>query len=366
MNPEASALMQRGIALLNENTPGSLAEAVALFDRAITLRRESLVPGDHWMAYLTAASWMNRGDALTRLGETAALLQALHSYDEALAALRDAPPEANPLYRCRHAIAWMNRGITLHEQGTPASFASAAESFDRGIQLLAGHSEHSLLLACAWMNRGNALLRSEPARVAEARDSALAARGLVANSEREDITAAETGLKARHILCQTMAEFLSGDSASEDPMEMISTATDAVEEGLDLGRHWETRRETRFRSLLRGLFRFGVAVYRARQPQFLPEFVRENLSPPARAAFSDDAEMHTVAAEALQAVARDLHHDGFAAVNTPRFDRLLDTLRALRLVEDRLRELEAERRSGVDAAGAAPTTVVPLSSRPLP
>jgi hypothetical protein len=35
----ASVLMKRGIALLNESTPGSLAEAVTYFDRALALRR---------------------------------------------------------------------------------------------------------------------------------------------------------------------------------------------------------------------------------------------------------------------------------------------------------------------------------------
>jgi hypothetical protein len=344
MKSDASVLMQRGITLLDENTPQSLAEAVALFDRAITLRRESLVPGDHWMAYLTAASWMNRGDSLTRLGEPVGLAEALRSYDEALAVLREAPPETDPLYRRRHAIAWMNRGITLHEKGAAGSFAEAAMSFDQAIELLSGHSEHRLVLACAWMNRGNALLRVEPARVSEARDSARTACGLVAETERLDLTAAETGLKSRHIICQAMAELLSANLPAGDPMDLVSASTDAVEEGLGLVRHWEARGETRFRPLLKGLFRFGVAVYRAHQPQFLTEFVLENLDPAQpQAAFSDNSEMHAAAAEALAATARDLHHDGFAEVNTPRFDRLLETLRALRVTEKRFRELQKER-----------------------
>jgi hypothetical protein len=119
-----------------------------------------------------------------------------------------------------------------------------------------------------------------------------------------------------------------------------------VEEGLELVRHWETQGETRFRPLLKGLFRFGVAVYRAYQPQFLTEFVLENLDPKQEAAFSNDSELHATAAQALAATARDLHHDGFAAVNTPRFDKLLETLRALQITERRLRDLTKAEEGG--------------------
>jgi len=60
---DASALMKQGIAWLNENTEASLTAALHAFDAALAMRRAILQPEDHWMAYLTAASWMNRGCA---------------------------------------------------------------------------------------------------------------------------------------------------------------------------------------------------------------------------------------------------------------------------------------------------------------
>jgi tetratricopeptide (TPR) repeat protein len=336
---DASTLMQRGIALLNESTPASLTAAVELFDQALALRKALWVSGDHWLAYLTAASWMNRGDALTRLGQPAQLIEALRSYDEALLILREAPLELNPLYRRRRAIALLNRGITLHAQETAASFAEAVRSFDQVIALLTGHEEHALILACAWMNRGNALLRTIPPDAPAALDSVQQALRRVQETALTDLVAAETGLKARHILCQAAAEQLVGDPTSEQTRELVAAATDAVEEGLELARHWETRGETRFRSLLTDLFRFGVAVYQAHQPQFLSEFVAENLDP-ARSSFAEDRQMHALAAERLALAARELPPDGFASMDSPRFAQLIETLRTLRETKARLEKLQ--------------------------
>ena len=193
----ASALMKRGIALLDANTPESLAESLPYFDHAIALRGGPRAPGDFWAAYLLAASWMNRGDALTRLGGPDRLAEAVRSYDEALAALRAVPPDTDPRYRRRHAIAWTNRGQCLHAQGTAESVAAAIQSFERGIAVVRDHPEHALLLACAWMNHGNSLLHTQPARAAEAQASAMAALALVKGLEMEEALAAETGLKAR-------------------------------------------------------------------------------------------------------------------------------------------------------------------------
>jgi hypothetical protein len=333
--------MQRGIALLNESTSASLDEAIAFFDRAIALRREEIVAGDHWAAYLLAASWMNRGDALTRLVQTGHLAEAVRSYDEALLVLRGLPLEENPLYRRRHAIAWMNRGITFLAEGTAPSARAAVESFTHSIALVTGHSEHALLLACAWMNRGNAHLRLAPPEISRAYDAALAAVRLVAAHEREDALAGETGLKARHILCQACAELIETGTHPEGLGEFIAVATDAVEEGLNLGRHWEAKGDPRFRPLLTALFRFGVAVYRAHQPQFLGEFVLENLDPlRPDALFAGDREVHAHAVRGLECAALKLPPDGFSFVTDPRFDQLIENLRALRVARERLQGLD--------------------------
>ena len=344
--PDSSALMQRGIALLNAGSEVELRGAVSLFDEAITIRRTLAVAEDHWIAYLTAASWMNRGDALTRLSRVArveSLAEAVRSYDEALAVLHEVPLDANPLYRRRRAIAWMNRGITLQEQGTPESFVEAAASFDRTIETVGENTEHTIVLACAWMNRGNVLLRIAGSHASEARRSAEKAILLARTAEESDPIAAETSLKARHILCQAIAEILAGAPSDEVAGELIPSATDAVEEGLRLARHWEAQGETRFSPLLTGLFGFGVAAYRTYLPHFLADFVLENIDSqvPDRASIglAGQREMYSIAVEALAAAAGELHRDGFASLNTPRFDRLMETLRTLRLIESRARNL---------------------------
>ena len=339
--------MKQGIALLNENTEASLNAAVQAFDRALAMRLAILQPADHWMAYLTAASWMNRADALTRLGHPAGIEEAVRSYDEALALMRHMPIEANPLYRRRLAIAWMNRGISLHQRETPASFSAAAESFERVIEVTREHPEHEFLLACSWTNRGNALLRMEPSRPAEARASAAFALGLLGRVELQEVTAAGTALKARYIICQAAAEMLAGESATGQASDLVSVATDMLEEGIRLARHWEGRGETGFRPMLADFFRFGVAVYRAHLPHFLAEFVLEHLDPTrSPSSLAGDPEMGALAADALAAVARDFQTDGFASVQTPRFSRAMEALRALQQIEGRLRSASAPQVGG--------------------
>lgn len=343
MTPEdASALMKRGIALLNENTPASLAEAVGLFDQALAIRTATRMAGDDWACYLTAASWMNRGDALTRLGQPAQITEAIRSYDEALVLMQAVPLEVNPLYRRRLTIAWVNRGISLHQQETAEGFAGAVQSFERAIEVAREYPEHVLLLACAWMNRGNALLRATPPRLEEVRGSAVVALDLLRKSEREDLLAAETGLKARYLICQAIAELLPYLPVKDEPHELISAATDAMEEGLNLAREWNSRSEANFRPLAGDFFRFGLVAYRTYQPQFLAEFVVENLDPSRpEAGLADDRAMHHAALESLTVVIRELQAEGFARVHTPRFDSLLEMLRVRQWLEKRLAEWRA-------------------------
>ena len=49
--------------------------------------------------------------------------------------------------------------------------------------------------------------------------------------------------------------------------------------------------------------------------------------------------MHTAADEALARAFGEIWRDGFATLNTPRFDRFMETLRQLRVTQVRLSEL---------------------------
>ena len=333
MTAEASALMKRGIDLLNGGTPESLTEAVACFDAAIDLRRRLFTPGDHGAAYLLAASWMNRGDALARLGGAARLAEAVRSYDEALAVLDDAPPGLDPLYRRRHGIAWMNRGLTLQEQAAEPAMAEAIRSFAHAIAVIQGHPEHDLLLASAALNHAKALLSVQPPRATAARHSAHLALERVREIELQSPLAAEIHLKAQILFCHAAETSLVGPTQPAQAQELVSAATDAVETGLLLARHWEERGETCLGSLPTTLFRFGLDLYRRRQPQFLAEFVRETLQA------SVSLEWHRLAAETLASTTRTVPQEGFAYLNTPRGQVVMEGLQTLHFVEQRIREL---------------------------
>ena len=67
--------------------------------------------------------------------------------------------------------------------------------------------------------------------------------------------------------------------------------------------------------------------------RFLPEFVRESLQG------SVSLEWHRLAAETLTAEVRTFPQDDFSFVNTPRHALMMETMQALRFVEDRFRQL---------------------------
>ena len=334
ISEEASTLMKRGIEAMNAGSPARLAEAVTCFDDAIELRRQLFTPGDEGAAHLLAASWMNRGDALTQLGGAERLAEALRSYDEALAALRAAPPEREPQYRGQHALAWMNRGLTLQQQATDEALEESIRSFTRAIDTVQGFPEHDLLLAGVSINHAMSLLAVKPPRAAAARKSAELALAQTSETERQSPVAANISLKAQILLCRAVETHLvSKNQEPDETRELLNAATDAVEAGLALARQWEKRGETCLGALPTVLFRFGLDVYRRRQPQFLPEFVRENLQD------SVSLEWHRLAAETLSAEVRTFPPDDFTFVNTPRHTLMLETVQALRFVEGRFRGL---------------------------
>jgi hypothetical protein len=328
--PESSELMREGIALLEESSPESLREAVALFDRALAIRTRLLVPGDAWLGYVTAASWMNRAEALTRLGAPGELEEALRSYDEALAVLALAPGGQIPLYRRREAIAWLNRGMVLRKLKTGDCLDRAIASFERAIAVPGEETAEAGVLAGAWLNRGAALLELQPARPAEARACALATLRLTAPAEETDAVAAETGLKGRQVLCLALAGLLA--TAPETAPEWSSEATDAVEAGLALARAWQARGETRFHSLQLELFRFGLVAYQKYQPGFLAEYLLDQVQPAAGASLRLDGETRDLALRVLGTAAAEFQLDGFASLTAKGTGALFRALRAIEVI----------------------------------
>lgn len=344
-NAVASGCMKRGIALLNENTTASLTDSLHWFERAIELRRSLRLRENPWYCYVLAAGWMNRGDALTRLGSGGNLAEAVRSYDQALTLLRTLEPESNPLFRKRLALAWINHGLALQEQGTSVSLRAALASFDKAIAILRDpfvleRAESRPILACALTNRGNVLLGLATPAPASARKSVEQALALIAGTEEQELVAAETGLKARHVLCRAIAWQLADRTATTTSEDLVAAATDAVDDGMKLARHWEARGERRFRDLAGELFRFGAHAYQMHQSHFLTEFLLENLDPcRSRDALPVDPKMHAVAGEAIACAFAEIQRDGFRSLNTPHFDRFLKMLRQLCVTQTRLDEL---------------------------
>jgi tetratricopeptide (TPR) repeat protein len=350
INRQASVWMKRGIALLEANTAVSLPEAVAHFDRAIELRRRLPLDADPVYRYGLAAGWMNRGDVFTRLGSKADLAKAVQSYDEALILLNDLPLDANPLFRRRLAIAWQNRGLTLQAQNTPPALLEAARSFETALRTLQADIggtilDRDFLLAAVWLNKAN-LLATEKTTAA-AQQAYLAAQEVlarVAGAEEKNVTEAELGLKARHILCQAIASLLMQTDLGEPVrISLIGEGTDLVEAGIGLARRWEQQGFRQFRTLAQELFRFGARVYQTYQPHFLSEFLLENLDPAhSSTAFATDSTMHAVAWESLWQGFREIQRGGFKVLNTPQFEGLLEKLRTLRVAEERLAQLRQQ------------------------
>ena len=305
IDAEASVLMKRGIGLMSSAQPADITEALACFDRALDKRRALPIDDFPLLRYGLAACWLNRADALTRLDRGAQLAAALQSYDEGILLLLRLPLEEDPRFPRRLAMAHHNRGLSLLAQ--PAGdFADAVIAFSEAIAVLE-HDQSALipdrqyLLAVVWMNLANArAARTTSESAVLARDAARRAMALAESLEVDDADAAEAGLKARHILCQTIASRLSQPAALGAAMpDDVHEATDVADDGLHLVQRWEQKGVARFRGIAYDLFRFGARVYARYQPQFLDEFVRDHLDP-ARSSLSyvESAEMQSAAREA--------------------------------------------------------------------
>lgn len=306
INADASALMKHGIRRLEDGAPAALLEALSYFDRALALRRGLPLDEDPLLRYGLAACLLNRADALVRLGDAGRLADAVSSLDEGIDVLRTLPPAADPRFPRRLAMACHNRGLALQAMGRPVAESIAA--FTEALAILdhehaSGIEDRQYLLAVVWTNLASARVLENTAEAAAlARDAARRAIALVEGVETDDAAAAEVGLKARHVLCHTIAVHLSAPAASDDPMpEDVHEATDIADEGLDLVRQWEKKGVARFRGIAYDLFRFGTVVYATYQPQFLNEFVHEHLDPNRSSAeYVGSAEMRAAVQEALE------------------------------------------------------------------
>ena len=311
INAEASVLMKRGIAFLDEPRREAAIDAMHCFDEALELRRR--IPPDHspFQGYLLAACLLNRGDALVRMGDVGPVATALASYDEAIAVLRQLPLAEDPRYPRRLALGFQNRGLALQARGRDGDGDLAAASFAEALAVLdqeysVGIEDRAYVRGVVHLNLANlhAARQSEDAPVG-ARHAAMRALESLAGLETTDPNAAAAGLQARHVLCRVCAFRLSQTVDDEMP-EDVHEATDAVDDGLELVRAWEQRGVPHFRPLAYDLFRFGARVYARFQPQFLDEFIADNMNAAGSSAeYVESPEMVMAAHEARLLIPRE-------------------------------------------------------------
>lgn len=285
INAQASVFMKQGLRSMDDARPEALAAALGYFDRALELRRGLPIETSPMLRYDLAACWLNRADALMCPGNSKQIQLALCAYDEAIALLRDLPLHEDWRFPRRLAIAHQNRGLALRSPDISA-IAAAIGEFATAIEIL--EAEHTAritdrlyLLAAVWMNLASARLAEERTRGERlAEEAARRSVTLVADLETDDVHAAEVGMKARHALCQAIAQRLSQITHMHARIpDAVHEATDAADSGLALARRWEKNGVDRFRPIARDLFLFGMRVYARYQPQFLAEFVSENMDP---------------------------------------------------------------------------------------
>ena len=309
INAEASVLMKEGIRLLEMGPVETLPEALIYFDRALELRRRLPTDEEPILGFGLAACWLNRADALARLGSPAQLREALTAYDEGIKVLLKLPFEQDARFPRRLALAHQNRAMALlavghHRVGDAiAALTEAVAVLER--KASAAIPDRAYVQATIWANLAKAhASASGPDVWGAAANAAHKAIALIGGDESRSVEAAEVGLNARHVLCQALAERLSltsptGFARQED----VHEATDLVDEALGLARAWERKGVARFRAIAHDVFRFGARLYAKYQPQFLTEFVDENMDPErSSAAYVESAEMQSAAEEARRSL----------------------------------------------------------------
>lgn len=312
------ALLEQGQAL---ETRGRLRDAQAVYALALQaslgLRCQSL-------ALMNTGNVLQKRAAAEGHGQRRQefLDDAVAAYDESIARARTLAPDfalSNQV-----GAAWLNRG---HAQLLRPDLVSAAGSFEHAISILASldsrDSPHSVVnLAGARANLAHTLADSDPARAIHEAELALRS---VEPLERHQLVHAEMGLRLRRT--SVMAIGPAGT------MDAQSRATDLVEEGLALASYWESRGCSHLRPLALRLFRLGAQLYRMHQPQFLAEFVLDQIG---GGPFALDQDFIIAACEALSQALDDSHAPRLLTVNSIESLLLLETAHTLRAARGRL------------------------------
>lgn len=330
----AADWLQRGQSLEAAGTPAALSEAIECYDRVIALLQET-DSTDPTATRQLAIGWMNRGNALQKHDSAAAVRDAVRAYDRAIALFAQLVSTDNALLNSTGA-AWLNRGQALQKLSGREYLLAAINSTEEAISLLCRlpvetNLDQRLNLAGAQLNLAQLLLESDATDRGMRASAALAAAlELTARHEQQRAGFADLGLKARRTLCQQIGEWLI---ATDDPTRqarLIASASDAIDTGMTLARHWEALGVTHFRPLSERLFRFGTAFYQRHQVHFLADFVLENLDPATCSdAITAHAELFVIARETLTTARHDLRTNHTVICHDADSERRMQALQAI-------------------------------------
>lgn len=326
---------------------GNFDGAVRAYDAAIDALAAASSGGSAQPSRAVGVAWMNRGNALQKRADASALDDSVASYRRAIACLERSllEPGAQVTLGC----AWMNLGVALRKQMRSAEAIDACERAVAILSALPAENAHvGRMTAAAWLNLGSALQTVEKPDAARAVSCARSAVAAVEPWEKTDATAADVSLKARQLLCEALVRTLAFPAATRDTgcasdrTAVLAEATDAAEGAMEFIRAWEGRGATGFELTVHWFFRFAAALYAEFQPQFLAEFLLENLDssrlPPEA---GSRASRTALAAEAVAHARLRLHAIVFSDPSAKENERDLETLRSFDAVDRRIAELSA-------------------------
>jgi tetratricopeptide (TPR) repeat protein len=275
------------------------------------------VKTDAGLRLAQATALKGRGHGQEAQGTPASLARALHCYDQALALLGTYPSEHETV-RVAQGILWMNQGNARQRL---AAFGAAIAAYDEALVFLPVNDNPALQNArgAVWLNRGRALQArggaSDQAEAIRSQQQALALlRPLVGPADPDS----QLNLAGA---CLNLATLLAAE-------RRLTEATDAADEGLEIFRRPDAA-QALLRPVAARLFAFGAQLYAIHQPQFLAEFVRENLEPA-------DPTFVTAARAAVQRARQHLGRTRYLSAGSPAALRLLELWRDLAALEREL------------------------------
>lgn len=272
-----------------------------------------------------AVEAMNRGHEAMHRNDRESLIAACSEYETAIADLRDLPLAENPGWANSLGAALMNRASLLHRihgieraRETLAVFSEAMAVLS-AIPVVSQPWAHRNL-AGTLVNRANLLLDLEQPEAAL--KDAETALNLVSTGAATIRIDAEIAIKAQRTLCDALGQIIVQPGACQDTI--ADRASNVVDDALALVRLWKTQGETGFEEIGIRFFRFGAELYRKHQPQFLAEFVLENVSADSRDHDPFSREMRAIAWEELTQALRACDEPALYFTGDPKTERRLE------------------------------------------